>query len=70
MECSVKRKAWQKQGKEKVLKGWVLKKKKGWCNYDTLFWIFFFLTVPLSMWGLSCLTRDQTLALCSGSMES
>ena len=69
MECSVKRKAWQKQGKETVLKGWVLKKKKDGAIMILCFG-FFFLTVPLSMWGLSCLARDQTLALCSGSMES
>ena len=42
MECSVKRKAWQKQGKETVLKGWVLKKKKDGAIMILCFGFFFF----------------------------
>ena len=31
---------------------------------------FFFLAVLCSMWDLSSLTKDQTCALCIGSMET
>ena len=30
---------------------------------------FFFLAVPCGMWDLSSLTRDETQAPCSGSVE-